>query len=191
MAWHLAGGLRQPRVFHRSGGVDGKAVEACDVVEPWSAGRSSDFLHDHGQRKHRGGITEEPMGWRCVVRNMPRLQTRPGGGTVGVREAYGVPTDLPIALMQGAYMDRDRGAAEAVAALPGMKGIAWCWWGRESNGKRPMPRWMIPRFESRLHCIPKLPFEALRKLTASADVGLSLGQGRAWQLRNEPAQQAV
>ena len=38
-------------------------------------------------------------------------------------EAYGVPTDLPIALMQGAYMDRDRGAAEAVAALPGMKGI--------------------------------------------------------------------
>ena len=26
----------------------------------------------------------------------------------------------------------------------------------------------------RLHCIPKLPFEQLRVLTASADVGLSL-----------------
>ena len=31
-----------------------------------------------------------------------------------------------------------------------------------------------PRFEGRLHCIPKLPFEQLRVLTASADVGLSL-----------------
>ena len=30
--------------------------------------------------------------------------------------------------------------------------------------------------EGRLHCIPKLPFDSLRRLTASADVGL-LGQG--------------
>ena len=27
-----------------------------------------------------------------------------------------------------------------------------------------------PRFESRLHCIPKLPFEDLQELTAPADV---------------------
>ena len=44
-----------------------------------------------------------------VVRNMPRRQPKP---VVEGREAFlahGVPVDLPIALMQGAYMDRDRG----------------------------------------------------------------------------------
>ena len=59
----------------------------------------------------------------AVVRNMPRRQ--PPIHVEG-REAFldhGVPTDLPIALMQGAYMDRDRGAAQAVAALPEMKGV--------------------------------------------------------------------
>ena len=33
-----------------------------------------------------------------------------------------------------------------------------------------------PEMEGRLHCIPKLPFDELRRLTASADVGLSLDQ---------------
>ena len=59
----------------------------------------------------------------AVVRNMPRRQPRV---CVEGREAFldhGVPTDLPIALMQGAYMDRDRGAAQAVAALPEMQGV--------------------------------------------------------------------
>ena len=45
------------------------------------------------------------------------------------------------------------------------------------NGKSPAAQVDDPRFESRLHCIPKLPFEDLRELTASADVGLSLDQG--------------
>ena len=108
-----------------------------------------------------------------VVRNMPRRQPRP---MVEGRQAFlehGVPVDLPIALMQGAYMDRDRGAAEAVAALPDMKGIRLVLVGAGLNGRRPSGH-EPSRFEGRLHCIPKLPFEKLRLLTASADVGLSL-----------------
>ena len=54
---------------------------------------------------------------------MPRLQTVVQVEGRTAFEKHGVPTDLPIALMQGAYMDRDRGAAEAVAALPGMPGV--------------------------------------------------------------------
>jgi glycosyltransferase involved in cell wall biosynthesis len=109
-----------------------------------------------------------------VVRNMPRLQPPV---KVRGRDAFldfGIPTDLPIALMQGAYMDRDRGAAEAVAALPGMKGVRLVLVGAGIEWDEARERVGEPKMEGRLHCIPKLPFDALRRLTASADVGLSL-----------------
>lgn len=109
-----------------------------------------------------------------VVRNMPRIQ--PPVEVTG-RDAflhYDVPTDLPIALMQGAYMDRDRGAAEAVAALPEMKGVRLVLVGAGIEWEEALERVGDPEMGGRLHCIPKLPFEDLRTLTASADVGLSL-----------------
>ena len=112
-----------------------------------------------------------------VVRNMPRLQTVVQVEGRTAFEKHGVPTDLPIALMQGAYMDRDRGAAEAVAALPGMPGIRLVLVGAGTEWEEAAAQVDDPRFESRLHCIPKLPFEDLRELTASADVGLSLDKG--------------
>ena len=90
---------------------------------------------------------------------------------------YGIPADLPIALMQGAYMDRDRGAAQAVAALPEMKDVRLVLVGAGVEWDEACARVDDPQFEGRLHCIPKLPFERLRRLTASADVGLSLDQG--------------
>ena len=65
-----------------------------------------------------------------VVRNMPRRQPRP---MVEGRQAFlehGVPVDLPIALMQGAYMDRDRwGGRGGVGASRDERGAArarWC-----------------------------------------------------------------
>ena len=76
--------------------------------------------------------------------------------------------------MQGAYMDRDRGAAEAVSALPDMKGVRLVLVGAGVEWEEARAAMDHPRFEGRLHCIPKLPFEQLRLLTASADVGLSL-----------------
>ena len=112
-----------------------------------------------------------------VVRNMPRRQTPV---EVSGRDAFlehGIPVDLPIALMQGAYMDRDRGAAEAVAALPGMKGVRLVLVGAGVEWDEANQRVNDASMEGRLHCIPKLPFDALRKLTASADVGLSLDKG--------------
>ena len=74
-------------------------------------------------------------------------------------------------------MDRDRGAAEAVAALPGMTGIRLVLVGAGIEWEEAHARVDEPEMEGRLHCIPVAPFEALRKLTASADVGLSLDKG--------------
>lgn len=109
-----------------------------------------------------------------VVRNMPRIQPL---AEVEGRDAfhdYDIPTDLPIALMQGAYMDRDRGAAEAVAALPEIEGIRLVLVGAGIEWDEALERVGDPEMDGRLHCIPKLPFDDLRRLTASADVGLSL-----------------
>ena len=74
-------------------------------------------------------------------------------------------------------MDRDRGAAQAVAALPEMKDVRLVLVGAGVEWDEACARVDDPQFEGRLHCIPKLPFERLRRLTASADVGLSLDQG--------------
>lgn len=109
-----------------------------------------------------------------VVRNMPVL--RPPVVTAGrsVFESYGIPSDVPIVLMQGAYMDRDRGTAEAVAALPHVPGIRLVLVGAGIEWEEARSVQGEERFEGRLHCLPKLPFEELRILTAAADVGLSL-----------------
>lgn len=112
-----------------------------------------------------------------VVRNMPRRQPLVEVQGRQAFEAYGIPTDLPIALMQGAFMDRDRGAAEAVAALPHMPHIRLVLVGAGIEWTEAQARVDDPAMGGRLHCIPKLPFDDLRKLTASADVGLSLDKG--------------
>jgi glycosyltransferase involved in cell wall biosynthesis len=112
-----------------------------------------------------------------VVRNMPRRQPPVEVELRTEFAEFGIPSDLPIALMQGAYMDRDRGAAQAVAALPTMRGVRLVLVGAGVEWDEACAQVQDPRFEGRLHCIPKLPFERLRRLTASADVGLSLDQG--------------
>ena len=111
-----------------------------------------------------------------VVRNMPRMLPRVDVQGRDEFLNYGIPVDQPIALMQGAYMDRDRGAAQAVAALPLMKGVRLVLVGAGIEWDEAKAQMDAPHLQGRLHCIPKLPFEKLRRLTASADVGLTLDQ---------------
>lgn len=112
-----------------------------------------------------------------VLRNMPMRAPRV---QVAGREAFarvGIPTDRPIALLQGAFMDTDRGIREAVEAARGQDrfrlvligaGPEWEWANQEQSAVD---------LAQRLFCLPKQPYEELRKFTASADVGLSLDKG--------------
>lgn len=123
------------------------------------------------------------FGQPFVVRNMPEYG---GPGEPGDREtfaAWGVPKDLPIALLQGAYLDRDRGVHDAVAMLvvcPEIRlvlvgaGVEWdeAHAIQESGGG-----------DGRLHCIPRQPADVLRTLTRSADVGLSLDRDSSGNYR--------
>jgi glycosyltransferase involved in cell wall biosynthesis len=87
----------------------------------------------------------------------------------------GIPADAPFLILQGAYLDVDRGVKQAVEAIALHEhwylvvvgaGVEWEW-----------AQTQVGSFNGRLIVLPKMPFEELRGLTAAADVGLSLDQG--------------
>ena len=112
-----------------------------------------------------------------VLRNMPVLSDVPEISHRKAFEEFKIPTDLPILLLQGAFMDRDRGTSDAVNALERMTDVRLVLVGAGIEFEESINRMNDPRWRGRLHCIPRLPYEKLRLLTASADVGLSLDKG--------------
>ena len=160
--------------FTEAAGLTGRPLRRSIwlLLEKWAMKRLPSMItvNDSIAKAYqkRYGLTVE------VVRNMPRRLPHLDVEGREAFKAYGVPTDLPLVLMQGAYMDRDRGAAEAVAALPSMPGLRLVLVGAGVEWEEAREAQKRPEFGGRLHCIAKLPFESLRTLTASADVGLSL-----------------
>ena len=109
-----------------------------------------------------------------VLRNMPELNDIPEVEHRKPFEQYGVPTNKPILLLQGAFMDRDRGTKEAVDSMEFIDDATLVLVGAGIEWDESKERLDDPRWKGRLFCIPKLPYEELKKLTASADIGLSL-----------------
>jgi glycosyltransferase involved in cell wall biosynthesis len=109
-----------------------------------------------------------------VLRNMPVLSDVPSVNPREPFSKYNVPTDKPILLLQGAFMDRDRGTSDAVDALVVMKDVTLVLVGAGVEWEESLDRIDDARWRGRLFCIPRLPYGKLRELTAAADVGLSL-----------------
>jgi glycosyltransferase involved in cell wall biosynthesis len=107
-----------------------------------------------------------------VVRNMPVQRAAAPATDRSLWARYGVDASRPIALMQGAFMDRDRGAKAAVQALDALPEITLVLIG--AGQEFDWATEQQARFAGRLVCISKLPFDELVQLTASADVGLTL-----------------
>lgn len=110
-----------------------------------------------------------------VVRNMPRKRSEPAQSSTNWKNRLGVPANAPLLIVQGAYLDKDRGVVQAVNALSEQPswhlvvvgaGEEWEWARNQAD-----------KFNGRLVVLPKMPFDELCSLTASADVGLSLDQG--------------
>ncbi|MCH1575255.1 MAG: glycosyltransferase [Flavobacteriales bacterium] len=90
------------------------------------------------------------------------------------REFLGWPEGEPVLLMQGAFMDRDRGALDAVRALALLERghLALIGAGPEHEAAPALAEKLGVR--DRLHIHERMPFEQLRRCTPAADVGLSL-----------------
>jgi len=109
-----------------------------------------------------------------VVRNMPLKRGATPRSDRSAFAPWGVPADLPILLLQGAYLDRDRGVLDAVKVLEVLDDVRLVVVGAGAEWDAARALETAGGGGGRLHCIPKLPFETLCTLTAGADVGLSL-----------------
>ena len=111
-----------------------------------------------------------------VVPNVP--ERRPPARPVG-RSELGWPVGKPVMILQGAFMDRDRGALDAVRALVALPNwhLALIGAGPEFDEAPDLAARL--GVASRLHSHARMDFERLRSCTRAADVGLSLDRPTA------------
>jgi glycosyltransferase involved in cell wall biosynthesis len=106
-----------------------------------------------------------------VVRNIPRLQAEP---KVLSREECGLPADKHIILMQGAGINIQRGAEEAVEAMKYVdNAILLIVGGGDVIGKlKEMTKQL--KLENKVIFKDRLPYSELIRHTRLADIGLTL-----------------
>ncbi|HRY99243.1 MAG TPA: glycosyltransferase [Bacteroidales bacterium] len=116
-------------------------------------------------------LYEQEYGKRpAVVRNVPRRRERSSGGQR--------PAELPpsgrLIILQGAGINVDRGAEEALQAMAHLDHAHMIIVG----GGDVIPRLKALREEAglqdRVHFFPRMPYEELMRYTEAADIGLSL-----------------
>jgi glycosyltransferase involved in cell wall biosynthesis len=105
-----------------------------------------------------------------VVRNVPELLPPPEPAT---RAEFDLP-EGKLAILQGAFMDRDRGVLEAVAAMDLLPDVNLLLVGAGEEWEEARRRSSARSAENRIICLPKQEYSRLRQLTRLADVGLSL-----------------
>lgn len=110
-----------------------------------------------------------------VVRNIPQAAVPIQGLT---RESLGLPAGGKLLVLQGAFMDKDRGVVDAVHAmefLPEDVRLLLIGAGEEWEAARALTS--ERQLENRVLFLPKQPYEQLRKYTSVADAGLTLDKG--------------
>jgi glycosyltransferase involved in cell wall biosynthesis len=106
-----------------------------------------------------------------VVRNVPQLRSM---NSFATRGKLHLPEDKRIVLLQGAYIDPDRGGMELALSMELLDDtlLLIIGSGRDlDNIKREVAK---RNLTDRVRFIPKLPFQELQHYTAVADVGVSL-----------------
>jgi glycosyltransferase involved in cell wall biosynthesis len=106
-----------------------------------------------------------------VVRNIPFLES--GQVLVG-RSALGLPEDKKIVLLQGAYIDPDRGGAELVESIKYTQGILLLIIGAGRDIENLKQQVKQLKLEDDVKFLPRMPFAELRKYTAVSDLGISI-----------------
>ena len=90
------------------------------------------------------------------------------------RQNLGWPEDKVVLLMQGAYMDRDRGALDAVRAMVHLPDVHLALIGAGPEHVEAVPLAARIGVADRVHVHERMEYAALRRCTAAADIGLSL-----------------
>ncbi len=106
-----------------------------------------------------------------VVRNIPWLRPMIHPKT---RQELGLPDDRKLILLQGAYIDPDRGGVELVLAMKYLEGVYLLIIGSGRDIVRIQSLVESENLKDKVRIMPKMPFDELRQYTAVVDLGLSL-----------------
>jgi glycosyltransferase involved in cell wall biosynthesis len=106
-----------------------------------------------------------------VVRNVPVLRNNSVNVT---REELGLPADKRIILLQGAYIDPDRGGLELAHSMEFIEDALLLIIGSGRDLENIKQTVAERNLQNRVRFISKLPFTDLQRYTAIADVGVSL-----------------
>ncbi|MFM9004738.1 MAG: glycosyltransferase, partial [Flavobacteriales bacterium] len=106
-----------------------------------------------------------------VVRNVPPLREMPLPVS---RAELGLPEQQRIIILQGAYIDPDRGGMEAALSMEFLPNALLLIIGSGRDVPNIQRVVKEKKLQDRVRFISKLPFQELQRYTAVADVGLSL-----------------
>jgi glycosyltransferase involved in cell wall biosynthesis len=106
-----------------------------------------------------------------VIRNVPPKKdiTHPRS-----RKDLGLPEETPIILLQGAWINADRGGEEAVEAMAYLENVLLLIIGAGDVIDILKEKTKRPELTGKVLFIPRLPFEQLFNYTVHADLGLTL-----------------
>lgn len=106
-----------------------------------------------------------------VIRNVPPLRET---AKPIPREELGLPADVPVILLQGAWINVDRGGEEAVAAMEFIENAVLLVVGGGDAIARLKEIAQREKVRGKVFFMDRQPFERLSRITAIASLGLSL-----------------
>lgn len=141
----------------------------------WLAWEKRCFRHLDKMLTVNSAIAEAHRGrYGLEVKVVPNVPEKEEPAVPIARSSLGWPEGAVVLLMQGAFMDRDRGALDAVRA---MVHLSECHLALIGAGPEHAAAASVARrlgVSDRVHVHDRMPFDALRRCTAAADIGLSL-----------------
>jgi len=115
-----------------------------------------------------------------VVRNIPPASAKPEPID---RSTFGVPQNAKVIVLQGAFIDFDRGAMFTAKALEHLPNVYFLLIGAGPEWDQVNELKKTCTWAERLILFPKMEYSLLRKYTASCDLGISLDLDRCLNYR--------
>jgi glycosyltransferase involved in cell wall biosynthesis len=115
-----------------------------------------------------------------VIRNIPPFSDKP---QPIARDKIGVPNDAFLIILQGAFIDNDRGALATAKALEFLPEVYFLLIGAGPEWQKVKDLKSTWHWGDRIIVLPKMEYHALRQYTASCDLGISLDLDRCLNYR--------